>query len=1093
MALNLEQKTAVEYLEGPLLVLAGPGTGKTELLSTKVAYILEQTDANSENILCLTFTESGASNMCDRLGTMIGQTAADVHIYTYHAFGTYILERYQNYAENFSRRLDSVIDNVTTHKLLHEIQEKLPVTDILKTANLDDIAETIAHAKSARLSASDLREIAKINIKDSNAISGLVSEILLRLKPREKFDVAVAEVYQPLLEVLTDFSSAKPITKDIERSANILVRELSEIITAESVKEKPSVSSLTKWKNKRFEREENGGYRLKDHIANRKLTSLAEVMHIYDKQLKTEGLFDFADMIEEAILALKTDRGFRLSLSESFQYILLDEFQDTNPSQFELIKLLTDYERPLIMAVGDDDQAIFEFQGASASNLLDFQNHYQAKVVTLHDNYRSRGEILDFSHHIALEIDDSFAKILRSMKDLARKDNKKAVFQTIERHEFQAATDEYYWLAEKIAELVKNGEDANEIAIIAPKHKFIEPLLPYLKARELNVAYEKRANLLEDEKLHELIVLAEVVDALANGKNPAHYLLEILSFPFFEVSPLEALDVAQKLHDSKGRILDVLSKAESKQLQNISAWLAELVMLSFEAPLELWLDYLLGNAVLPKSKAKSKFLDYYDKVLNDTQKLEFYDNLATLRNITNEHMQKSQLKLADFIDTLKDYEDAGAGIMNTSSFQDGQPAVQIMSAHKSKGLEFKYVFLISVDELAWGKAKGNNNLFSLPSNLVQIRHTGITDDERLRLLFVAATRAKEHLIMTNSIQNFFDKTTARLGYLNEQRDEKSEVQISPFLPEKYQEIRLHTKDFNQETQLLAKRQGWMSKYEVLEPDLKLLLTSRLKNYRLTATDLASFIDIIYAGPETVYRRRILHAPDEPLTVALAYGNLMHASFEQVTNGKVSDDNAIEFLREKAAELPLPQHDIEELKDRGSHGLKIALKSFRDILRAEGAKAEVSLGAERPNLDGVPLTGKIDHLEINEKAKTIEVYDFKTGNFHDGKWQNHPSLYKYALQLGFYKLLLNLSPSYRNYKVTKGHILFVSPDQDDRVYDKVYEFSENEEAELKALMKVVYRQITSLEFLEDTDLNLASDKSRTLKDIKTFVVKLLEQN
>ena len=93
MPLNQQQKEAVEYLEGPLLVLAGPGTGKTQLLSAKVAYILEHPDANPETILCLTFTDAGAENMRDRLQTMIGKAALDVNIYTYHAFGATLLER----------------------------------------------------------------------------------------------------------------------------------------------------------------------------------------------------------------------------------------------------------------------------------------------------------------------------------------------------------------------------------------------------------------------------------------------------------------------------------------------------------------------------------------------------------------------------------------------------------------------------------------------------------------------------------------------------------------------------------------------------------------------------------------------------------------------------------------------------------------------------------------------------------------------------------------------------------------------------------------------------------------------------------------
>lgn len=1102
MGLNKEQQAAVDYLEGPLLVLAGPGTGKTQLLSAKVEYILKNTDTNPENILCLTFTESGASNMRERLRTMVGQAAASVNIFTYHAFGSSILERYKNYAENFDRRLDNVIDGVTQYKYIREILEELPATDILKTSAVNDLVDTIGNAKSARLSADDLRTIAEQNLRDSEVIAESASQILENLVPRQKFNLAVENVYQPLLEKLLEQSSETPIVDNIERTANVLARDLARIIDEESSSEKPKVTPLTKWKDKNFERKADGSYRLKDYIANKKLLSLAEVMRKYDEKLRAEGLFDFADMIEEAIRALKDDRGFRLSLSELFQYILLDEFQDTNPSQFELIKLLTDYENPVVMAVGDDDQAIFEFQGASASNLLDFQNYYHANVITLLDNYRSTGEILDFSHRVAEQVYDSFAKhhninkLLRSMMDFFKKSENKELVevdaeQQISRHEFLTANDEYYWIAERISELLKSGESANNIAIIAPKHKYVAPLLPYLKAREINVSYEKKSNLLEDAKIHELVVIATFCSELANEQQPSHRLLEILSFPFLEVPAITAIQAIHRAHESKKSALDYLLEGGNEKLKGIADWLAKLALASFEAPLELWFDYLTGAAEIPGCSFHSPYLEYYEKQSTPVEKFEFYENLNALKNTVVSHTKAQRPKLADFIKTIADYTDAGAAIINTSIYQDGDHAVQIMSAHKSKGLEFKYVFLIAVDDMAWGKAKGNNNLFKLPNNLVQIRHTGITDDEQLRLLFVAITRAKQYLIMTNSVQDFFEKKTNRLSYLDEKRDDKAERQISPFLPEKNQEIILHYNDFDVDTHIETVRYNWTAAYTILSPNLKNILQKRLENYKLTATDLTSFIDIIYAGPESIYKNRILRAPDEPLTEQLAYGNLIHATFEQVTNQGISDDEALEFFRAKVSEVPLAASGLKALEEKGMYSLKIALENFAPILRHEHGKAEVNLASERPLLDEVPLTGKIDHLEINPEAKTIEVYDFKTGNYHDSKWQSHPTLYKYAMQLGFYKLLLNLSPSYRNYKVTRGHILFVSPDADGLVYDKVYEYDPNEEADLKKLIKVIYEHITSLDFIENPEIFLSPDKSNTLKEVKAFVAKLLE--
>ncbi len=1101
MGLNAEQKAAVEYLDGPLLVLAGPGTGKTQLLSAKVAYILDNTDTNPENILCLTFTESGARNMRERLGTMVGRAASSVNIYTYHAFGANILERYKNYAENFDRDLDSVVDGITQHKIIRNIIAELPATNIIKNSKVSDLVETIQNAKSARLSADDLRQIAERNISDSNKISKAATKWLSDLVPRMKFDSAVNQVYKPLLLDLASLANQDPIVGNIEPSANLLVRDLQRIISEQLDEEKPSVSPLTKWKDKNFEKTADDTYRLKDYIANKKLLALSDVITKYDAALRASGLFDFADMIEEAIRALREDRGFRLSLSEIFQYILLDEFQDTNPSQFEIIRLLTDYENPVVMAVGDDDQAIFEFQGASASNLLDFQNHYGAKVVTLLDNYRSTGEILDFSHRVAEQVDDSFAKhhnvakILRSMLDSWRKDQPNSELlakklPTLSRHEFMLASDEYYWVAEQIADLIKSGVAPEDIAIIAPRHKYIGALLPYLKAVGVNISYEKKSNLLEDPALHELIILAEFISDLAAEYPASHQLLEILSFPFFEIDPVVAVSAVQRARTVKKTALDYLLESSDPKLNTLARWFASLATESFSAPLELWLDYLIGRQDL--AGFHSPYLDYYNEHSTPEAQFEFFNNLTALRNTIISHTKNPHPRLADLIEMLEDYEAAGASIVSTSIFQDGDHAIQVMSAHKSKGLEFQYVFLIALDELAWGKAKGNNNPFALPKNLTQIRHTGITDDEQLRLLFVAITRAKEYLVMTNSIQDFNDKKVARLGYLNEQRDDKAAVQLSPYLPEGKQEIFLHYDDFDTSVRIDATEKSWISAYQILTPNLKKILQSRLEHYRLTASDLTAFIDIIYAGPQSLYRSRILQAPDEPLTAGIAFGNLIHATFEQVTSQGLDNSAALDFFQTKAADLPLPPSEISQLTEKGLHDLQISLNHFSDILRSPAAKAEVNLSSEHLDFDGIPITGKIDHLAIDPATKTIEIYDFKTGKFHDSKWSSHPTLFKYALQLEFYKRLLNLSPTYRNFSITKGHILFVSPDDEDLVYDKVYDFDDVISApDFKTLAKAIYQRIMTLDFIDNPELNLPADKSHTMRDLKAFIQVLLE--
>ena len=168
--LNEQQRAAVDYIDGPLLVIAGPGTGKTQLLSVRVANILKQTDASPDNILCLTFTETGASNMRHRLADFIGPEAYKVQIQTYHAFGSYLLQEHRP-------DLNSAIDELERFTLIRDIQSHLDATDILRPEHYTkDIISTISDLKAATLTPEDVRKIVKRNEIDSGLIYAAIEE-----------------------------------------------------------------------------------------------------------------------------------------------------------------------------------------------------------------------------------------------------------------------------------------------------------------------------------------------------------------------------------------------------------------------------------------------------------------------------------------------------------------------------------------------------------------------------------------------------------------------------------------------------------------------------------------------------------------------------------------------------------------------------------------------------------------------------------------------------------------------------------------------------------------------------------------------------
>ena len=1117
--LNEEQKAAVKYLDGPLLVLAGPGTGKTQLLSSKVAYILENTDSGPDSILCMTFTDAGAMNMRERLKTIIGPAAAaKVTIGTYHSFGSDILARYKAYSEDYDRNLDEVIDDVKKYKLIKKFQDDLPGTDLLRGDSVKDIINIISSAKSHQLTAADLKHIAEVNEKDVEVLNTVCADYLDKLVPR-KLQENLDNVYGPIATLFDRYQDTEDICPGVERLISPLARDLAKARAEAEGGEKPSIAPLSKWLRDNFEKDKNNRYRLKGTVANKKLFSIAGIMDRYEQHLRDEKLFDFDDMIQEAIKALKTDEGFRLTLTEKYQYIFLDEFQDTNPSQLEIIKQLTAYENPIIMAVGDDDQAIFEFQGAKSTNLKDFKDYYNAKEIALTQNYRSYQEILDFSNQVIVQADGHLEKNLEAAR-------KNPAAPQIERHEFLSSDAEYFWIAQKISDLIAQGVPQKEIAILARRHRELVEIVPYLKAHpEINIAYEKQENLLADPKIATLITICRYVNDLAQSGRSTVNLFEVLSQPFWGVKPLDVLRVINYSRHNHKSALECIADSGNEKLQAAANFLAALALKSLEEPFEIIIDYLLGTLTL--DNYRSRFLEHYTltelpdaanftseadfkKTLIDAKNAEYatfnlYENLATLRSKVRAHFPKSQVvKLADFVEMINDYAFAGAQISSTSPYRDSDNAVQVMSSHKSKGLEFKYVFIPTADDGTWGSAKGNNDRTSLPKNLKHIHNQSNTLSTLLRLFYVSATRARDYLYITNSCSNFNGKKLNRLGYLNEseQKEDGEKFIQSPLLPLGDKHVTLHyVPEGSPEDMAAAKKStdlatAWSGVYRQSTPDMLEIYREKLKTRTISATNLTSFIDIRYSGPEVYFINNVLGAPSEPTSESLAYGNVVHHTFEKITKEHISDEDALNFALEDLEAQDCDTTIKRVLRDKIPVDLPDTLTNFGSILRSPSAKAEVDLFPERLTLDDTALGGRLDHIEIDETNKTIELYDYKTSK-HDKKydqtprtkgdvWLTRPSLFFYSLQLTFYKLLLNLSPTYSKYTVTTGHILFVTPNKERELRDLRFTFNPETDDLVKKLIHALAYQLSSLDFVNDPELRISPDSSVKMPDIKAFI-------
>lgn len=386
--LNENQLKAVNQIEGPVLVIAGPGTGKTQILAARIGKILLDTDAKPHNILCLTYTDAGAVAMRKRLFEFIGPEAYRVNIYTFHAFCNDI------------------------------IQENL---DYFGKLELDAISD---------LERMDLfRKLVDSFGKDH---------------PLKRFR---GEVYYEIRRLQSLFSAMKREDWTPEFISQKIDEHLQSIEEAE-----PGSEDYKTYRYSRKSGNNNPGDWKPDYAKlkenHEKLRAAANEFPNYQKLMRQMGRYDYDDMILWVLNAFKNDENFLLNYQERYQYVLVDEYQDTSGSQNELIHLLISYwDSPNIFVVGDDDQSIFRFQGANVQNIQQYHSRYEKELyqVMLTDNYRSSQHILDTAR-VLIDHNQERVKLPGLSKVLTAKNDKYA--GSIVRPEIRAYQSQFHEFAD---------------------------------------------------------------------------------------------------------------------------------------------------------------------------------------------------------------------------------------------------------------------------------------------------------------------------------------------------------------------------------------------------------------------------------------------------------------------------------------------------------------------------------------------------------------------------------------------------------------------------------------------------------------------
>jgi DNA helicase-2/ATP-dependent DNA helicase PcrA len=1078
--LNARQKEAVDHIDGPVMVIAGPGTGKTELLSMRAANILQKTDTLPENILCLTFTESGANAMRERLSQIIGADAYKVAIHTFHSFGTEIIN--QNSEFFYSGASFKPADELSCYEIMRTIFDGLDYNNPLTSktngeyTHLSDTLTVISELKKSGLTSDELLLVLDANdlVIDTaepllaTIFSGRISKAVIDQLVGAVTHVAKSEQHIPLPGIV---SLAKICADSLQQAV-------------EEAESSNSTKPITAWRNAWMKKNDTGAFILKARERQAKLRSVSYIYFQYLARMQEAQLFDFDDMIMQVVHAMEVTPDLTFNLQERYLYIMVDEFQDTNLAQMRILYNLTNSAvsngQPNILVVGDDDQAIYSFQGADAGNINAFRSTYdQTHLIALTDNYRSTSIILTHAREVV--------SLGQNRLEATIEELDKTLVPHFENHttttkliELASLRDERQWLVESIAKDIHAGTPADSIAVIARRHHELVALVPYFTKAGLQVNYERRNDVLDLEVITLVEHIARTAVCLFEGRHDEAnaFLPELCAHPAFNIDPLDVWRLSVNAHQNHQSWMEIM--ASTLLFVPLHTWLIQLSQKLAHEPLEAMLDEIIG--LPPEQKGNDSSYDddeatdatkqpftsplfqyfFSSTRLQDTPDtyLTYLEALRTIRTKLREYQPNDTPTLRSFLEFIRLHRQLGSPITSIRPANERlDNAVNLMTAHKSKGLEFHTVYIVGAVDSSWGeRVRTRSRLISYPENL-RLAPSGDSLDERLRLFFVAMTRARVNLTISYAITDDSGKAMLRASFLT----------ASPWHAEP---VHLNT---TMESLTQANQLAWYQPLiEPLHDGMRQLLSPQLEVYKLSSTHLNNFLDVTRGGPQTFLLNNLLRFP-QAMGPSAAFGSAVHKTLQQAHAHFTATSNAqpiediLHNFEENLRECHLSATDFEIFLQKGSAALtrfiEIAQSSF-DVAQ----KSELSFARQHVMVGDAHLTGSLDLVDINSTDRNIVVTDYKTGKAlrsWSGKTDYEKiKLHKYRQQLLFYDLLVTNSRDYRRYSFAKGVLQFVEPAPNRDIVALEAEFSADELRQFEELISAVWKHIIALD-LPDT--------------------------
>ncbi len=896
ISFNLEQKEAVQYNKGPLLIVAGAGTGKTLVLVEKIKYLIAKKLAKPEEILALTFTEKAAREMEERVDKAIPYGYFQMWISTFHSFAD---------------------------QILHE-------------------------------------EIANIGLSPAFKLMTEAESVIFLRNNLFLFDL---KYFRPL---------GNP-HKFIEDLLQHFSRLKDEDVGPQEYLQWAKKTASAKASSDKEEREKN--------------LELAKAYQLYQQLKVKESYFDFSDLIYYLLQLFRQRPNILAKYQKQFKFVFVDEFQDTNIAQYLLIKLLTPVKKnPNLTVVGDDSQAIYKFRGASVSNILSFMKDYpKAKQITLRKNYRSDQLILDAAYKLikhndpdTLEAQLGVSKNLMAAKKLAQEQKvskEKAVIFFLSEN-VQKEAD---FVAEAILTLRKTASyNFSDFAILVRANNYSEPFIRVLLQRGIPYQFWGPGMLFRQPEVRDLIAYLNILANLED--NLSFY--RVLSMDIFAI---EARDLAlltafaKKCNFSLFIALEVYigfidKSSQQEESQIYKAYLPQLHP-STDAKLLAFYKMLRRHLGLIKKETAGQILYYF---LEDTKMLSQLVNYKTARQ------EKQALNMAKFFSRLKAYEaehedasifavvdyikmsmELGESPLIAETDISSYDAVNILTVHAAKGLEFPVAFLINLTQGRFPSTQ-RREAIPIPQELIKeiLPQGDYHELEERRLFYVGLTRAMDKVYLTAS--QFYGEG-------------KRERKLSPFVIETLGEdaiSKLLQGKKDQKTQL--------SIFDYKKVEEKIAKKNINLNY-FSFSQIYTFLNC-----PLQYKLKYILRIQEPASAAASFGSTIHKTLEQFyrqfrLDKAIGLSQLLEIYRRSWIPLGYTSSAHEaRMKKEGEAMLK------RYFAKLHNPKVEIidlekfftiKINDPANNPVGISILGKIDRVD-KKNNNAIEIIDYKTGKKSD---------------------------------------------------------------------------------------------------------------